>query len=144
MYSLLKEPDYRIEKDFEKIESIKKQSIEKYLVNASDEKQKYLIDICCECENINKQTEWETIDALKIIFDVLPNKSYVNMVKYYIEKKSSLNFYPSSLIKKLFSLVSKDEVFNLINNSNLKYKNSWLYAYFSELPKNLIEKEYID
>ena len=127
LYSLLKGLDYRIEKDFEKIESIKKQSIEKYLVNASDEKQKYLIDICCECENINKQTEWETTDALKIIFDVLPDKLYVDMVKYYIEKKSSLNFYPSSLIKKLFSLVSKDEVFNLINNSYFKYKNCWLF-----------------
>ena len=140
LYSLLKGSDYRIEKDFEKIESIKKQSIEKYLVNASDEKQKYLIDICCECENINKQTEWETTDALKIIFDVLPDKLYVDMVKYYIEKKSSLNFYPSSLIKKLFSLVSKDEVFNLINNSDFKYKNFWLFMYFSELPQELIDK----
>ena len=140
LYSLLKGPDYRIEKDFEKIESIKKQSIEKYLVNASDEKQKYLIDICCECENINKQTEWETTDALKIIFDVLPDKLYVDMVKYYIEKNSSLNFYPSSLIKKLFSLVSKDEVFNLINNSDFKYKNFWLFMYFSELPQELIDK----
>ena len=140
MYSLLKGPDYRIEKDFEKIKSIKKQSIEKYLVNASDEKQKYLIDICCECENINKQTEWETTDALKIIFDVLPDKLYVDMVKYYIEKNSSLNFYPSSLIKKLFSLVSKDEVFNLINNSDFKYKNFWLFMYFSELPQELIDK----
>lgn len=140
LYSLLKGPDYRIEKDFEKIKSIKKQSIEKYLVNASDEKQKYLIDICCECENINKQTEWETTDALKIIFDVLPDKLYVDMVKYYIEKNSSLNFYPSSLIKKLFSLVSKDEVFNLINNSDFKYKNFWLFMYFSELPQELIDK----
>lgn len=140
LYSLLKGPDYRIEKDFEKIKSIKKQSIEKYLVNASVEKQKYLIDICCECENINKQTEWETTDALKIIFDVLPDKLYVDMVKYYIEKNSSLNFYPSSLIKKLFSLVSKDEVFNLINNSDFKYKNFWLFMYFSELPQELIDK----
>ena len=103
-------------------------------------KNNYLIDICCECENINKQTEWETTDALKIIFDVLPDKLYVDMVKYYIEKNSSLNFYPSSLIKKLFSLISKDEVFNLINNSDFKYKNFWLFMYFSELPQELIDK----
>lgn len=141
LYSLLKGPDYRIERDFEKIESIKKQSIEKYLVNASYEKQKYLIDICCEYENINKQTEWEITDALRIIFDVLPNKSYVNMVKYYIEKNTPLNLYPCSLVKKLFSLISKDEVFNLINNSNFKYKNFWLFSYFSELPQELIEKK---
>lgn len=140
LYSLLKGPDYRIEKDFEKIESIKKQSIEKYLVNSNYEKQRYLIDICCECENINKQTEWEITDALRIIFDVLSDKLYVDMVKYYIEKNPSLNFYPSSLIKKLFSLVSKDEVFNLINNSDFKYKNFWLFMYFSELPKELIDK----
>ena len=140
LYSLLKGPDYRIEKDFEKIESIKKQSIEKYLIAASYEKQKYLIDICCECENINKQTEWEITNALRIIFDVLPNKLYVDMVKYYIEKNPHLNFYPSSLIKKLFSLVSKDEVFNLINNSDFKYKDFWLFMYFCELPQELIDK----
>ena len=141
LYSLLKGPDYRIERDFEKIKNIKKQSVEKYLVNASYEKQKYLIDICCEYENINKQTEWEITDALRIIFDVLPNKSYVNMVKYYIEKNTPLNLYPCSLVKKLFSLISKDEVFNLINNSNFKYKNFWLFTYFSELPQELIEKK---
>ena len=141
LYSLLKGPDYRIERDFEKIESIKKQSIEKYLVNASYEKQKYLIDICCECENINKQTEWETTNALTTIFDVLPDKLYVDMVKYYIEKNTPLNLYPCSLVKKLFSLISKDEVFNLINNSNFKYKNFWLFSYFSELPQELIEKK---
>jgi hypothetical protein len=141
LYSLLKGPDYRIEKDFEKIESIKKQSIEKYLVNASYVELKCLIDVCYECENINKQIEWEITDALRIIFDVLTDKTYVSMVKYYIDKNTPLNLDPSKLVKKLFKLISKNEIFNLINNSNLKYKNSWLYAYFSELPKNLIEKE---
>ena len=131
----------RIEKDFEKIESIKKQSIEKYLVNASYIELKCLIDVYYECENINKQIEWEIIDSLRVIFDVLTDKIYVNMVKYYIDKNTPLNLDPSKLVKKLFKLISKNEIFNLINNSNLKYKNSWLYAYFSELPKNLIEKE---
>ena len=141
LYSLLKGPDYRIEKDFEKIESIKKQSIEKYLVNASYVELKCLIDVCYECENINKQIEWEITDALRIIFDILTDKTYVSMVKYYIDKNTPLNLDPSKLVKKLFKLISKNEIFNLINNSNLKCKNSWLYAYFSELPKNLIEKE---
>ena len=140
LYSILKGPDYKKERDFEKRESLKKETIEKYLVNASYEKQKYLIDICYEFENINKQTEWEFTDALRIIFDVLPDKSYVNIVKYYIDKNTPLNLNPCSLVRKLFSLISKDEIFNLINNSNFKYKNFWLFTYFSELPQELIEK----
>ena len=141
LYSLLKGADYRRERDFEKIENIKKQSIEKYLVNASYVEQKCLIDVCYECENINKQIEWEITDSLRVVFDVLTDETYVSMVKYYIDKNTPLNLNPSKLVKKLFKLISKSEIFNLINNSNLKYKNSWLCAYFSELPKNLIEKE---
>ena len=141
LYSLLKGVDYRRERDFEKIENIKKQSIGKYLVNASYEKQKYLIDLCCEYENINKQIEWEITDALRIIFDILPDEAYTNIVKYYIDKNTPLNLNPYNLVKKLFTLISKNEVFNLINNSNFKYKNSWLYTYFAELPQEFIEKE---
>ena len=141
LYSLLKGVDYRRERDFEKMENIKKQSIRKYLVNASYEKQKYLIDLCCEYENINKQIEWEITDALRIIFDILPDEAYTNIVKYYIDKNTPLNLNPYNLVKKLFTLISKNEVFNLINNSNFKYKNSWLYTYFAELPQEFIEKE---
>ena len=141
LYSLLKGVDYRRERDFEKMENIKKQSIGKYLVNASYEKQKYLIDLCCEYENINKQIEWEITDALRIIFDILPDEAYTNIVKYYIDKNTPLNLNPYNLVKKLFTLISKNEVFNLINNSNFKYKNSWLYTYFAELPQEFIEKE---
>lgn len=141
LYSLLKGVDYRKERDFEKRESSKKEAIEKYLINTSYAEQKCLIDVCYECENINKQVEYEITDSLRVIFDALTDETYVSIVKYYIDKNTPLNLDPSKLVKKLFTLISKSEIFNLINNSSLKYKNSWLYAYFSELPQNLIEKE---
>jgi len=45
---------------------------------------------------------------------------------------------PNSFLNTLFTLLPENEVYQLVNNFDCDQKNSWLYAYYHELPVNHI------
>lgn len=145
IYKLLKGPDYEDVTDYNEIEKMKRQSIEQFLSDYDSVKFKQFIDVCYKINGFDGGMGWEVSGGLNIAFDAISTKkkSYVDAIEYYIIRDTPLNLNPERLVNILFSLLSDSEVFDLINNNLYNQKNAWLYAYYHELPLDLITKEHI-
>lgn len=145
LYHLLKGPDYKKEIDYEERENLKREAIEQYVSNCDLVMFKRLIDVCHDINDFNDHTAWEVGEGLGIAFDAISLKKdcYVDAIKYYIEKDTPNNLHPYRLISVLFSLLPDSEVFGLIISSAYSQKNAWLYAYYHELPSELITDKHL-
>lgn len=47
------------------------------------------------------------------------------------------------MVDTLFSLLSDAEVYQIINSGEYSQKNAWIYAYYHELPPDLISKNHL-
>ena len=143
LYYLLKGPDYSEEIDYKESEKLKRQSIEQYISKCNLEMFKRLIDVCIDTNDFDSHTAWVVGEGLGIAFGSLKKDYYVDAIKYYIKNDTPNNLHPNRLVSVLFSLLSDSEVFYLINSSEYSQKNAWLYAYYHELPSELIIKKHL-
>lgn len=145
LYFLLKGPDYKEGFDYQKRKSIKQQSIIQYASNCDLEMFKKLIDVCSEISKFDNDSYWDIGEELEIAFDAIYDKKdyYVNAIEYYIEKDTPINLNPNYLIGKLFSLLCDQKVYQIIATKEYSQKNSWLYAYYHELPPALINSKHL-
>ena len=145
LYLLLKGPDFTKEVGYEKCKQLKQQAINQYVSNCDLEMFKELIDVCNDISEFDAHTSWEVGEGLGIAFDAFsPQKDYcVDAIKYYIENDTPNNLAPSHLINILFSLLSDLEVYQIIASEEYTQKNAWLYAYYHELPSELITPKHL-
>lgn len=145
LYLLLKGPDYKKEVNFEEHEKLKRQAIEQYVSNCDLETFKRLIDVCNDVSELDGHTSWEAGRGLEIAFDAISLKKdcYVDAIKYYIEKDTPNNLHPYHLMSTLFSLLSDSEVYQIIIGGEYSQKNAWLYAYYHELPPEIITENHL-
>ena len=145
LYLLLKGSDYSREVGYEERKQQKKQAIKQYVSNCNLEMFKKLIDICDDISKLDDYTSWEIRDGLEIAFDALSIQKdcYVEAIKYYIEKDTPGNLKPHHLIDILFSLLCEQEVYQIIVSKEYSQKNTWLYAYYHELPPELIAPKHL-
>lgn len=145
LYLLLKGPDYTEEVGYEECKQLKRKAINQYVSNCDLEMFKKLIDVCNDISGLDDHTSWETGEGLGMAFDAISlNKNcYINVIKYYIEKDTPNNLHPYHLIDMLFSLVSDSQVYQIIASREYSQKNAWLYAYYHELPPELITPKHL-
>ena len=145
LYFLLKGPDYKKEVGYKECVELKRQSIDQYVSNCDLEMFKRLIDTCSDIPELDSHTSWEIREGLGIAFDAISLKRdyYVEAIKYYIEKDTPNNLPPNHLVGILFSLLSDSEVYQIITNGEYSQKNTWLYAYYHELPPELITENHL-
>ncbi|UWO75023.1 hypothetical protein [Enterocloster asparagiformis] len=140
LFSFLKGPDYKKEVNYREREELKRKIIDQYVSNCDNEMFKKLIDVCYEIPELDGHTSWEVRKGLEIAFDAIALRKdcFVNAIKYYIEKNTPNNLPPSHFLSTLFSLLSDSEVYQIIIGRDYSQKNAWLYAYYHELPQELI------
>ena len=145
LYFLLKGPDYKTEVDFKECEKIKQKAIEQYTSKCDLEMFKRLIDVCSDSFRFDDHTSWKVREGLGMAFDAISHKKdcYGNAIKYYIEKDTPSNLSPYYLIGILFSLLPDPEVYKIITSKEYGQKNAWLYAYYHELPPELISQNHL-
>lgn len=145
LYLLLKGPNYTKEVSYEKWKQLKRERINQYVSNCDFEMFKKLIDVCNDSFEFDNHTSWKIGEGLGIAFDALSSQKdyYVEAINYYIEKDTPNNLHPYHLIDILFSLLCDQEVYQIITNKEYSQKNTWLYAYYHELPLELITPEHL-
>lgn len=145
LYFLLKGPDYKIEVDYKEHEQLKQQSINQYTSNCDLEMFKKLIDVCSDISEFNEHSSWEVGEGLGIAFEAISDKKdcYVDAIKYYIKNDTPNNLHPYHLVDTLFSLLSDSEVYEIIIGEEYSQKNAWVYAYYHELPLELITERHL-
>ena len=132
------------ELDWKEREKLKRQAIEEYVSNASIEMIYRLINIGLDIGV--DHNKWEISEGLRIVMDTLLSRKddYVKALKYYLKREPSNDLlYPVYYIKNLFSFLPDDKVVELIENCGSCQKNSWMYAYYHELPIELINKSHL-
>ena len=144
LYELLKGPGYDIDISTKEREELKRQAIEQYVSNCTLEGFKKLIDVCWDINNLD-DNKWELTEGLYIAFNEILSKSelYIGAIEYYIEKDTPVNLHPDCLVNNLFSLLSDSDILDLINRYEYNQKNTWQYAYYHELPKELITENHL-
>ncbi len=145
LYLLIKGPDYTEEVGYEGYRQLKWQAINQYVSNCDLEMFKELINVCNDISEFDDHTSWEVGEGLGIAFDVisLQKDCYVDAIKYYIEQDTPNNLHPYHLIDILFSLLSDSEVYQIIVSEEYSQKNAWVYAYYHELPPELITQNHL-
>lgn len=145
LYFFLKGPDYKKEINFKERKKLKQKAIEQYISNCDLEKFKRLIDVCNDVSELDEHTSWEVGKGLGIAFDAISLKKdyYVDAIKYYIEKDTPINLHPYHLMGTLFSILSDSEVYQIIISGEYSQKNAWLYAYYHELPPEIITENHL-
>ena len=144
LYCLLKGPDYK-ETGYEEHRRRKQQSINHYTLNCDLQMFKKLIDVCSSISGIYNHSSWEVGEGLGIAFDAISDKAdwYVDAIKYYIKNDTPNNLHPYHLVDTLFSLLSDSEVYEIIISEEYSQKNAWIYAYYHELPLELITEKHL-
>lgn len=144
LYCLLKGPDYK-ETGYEEHRKRKQQSINHYTLNCDLEMFKKLIDVCTSISETDNHSSWEVDEGLGTAFDAISDKAncYVDAIKYYIKNDTPNNLHPCHLVDSLFSLLSDSEVYEIIISEEYSQKNAWIYAYYHELPQELITKKHL-
>lgn len=145
LYFLLKGSDYIKEVDYKERKKLKRQEIDQYIFNCDLEMFKKLIDVCNDISELDDHTSWKVGEGLEMAFDAISLKKdyYVNAIKYYLEKDTPNNLHPYHVIDILFSLLSDSEVYQIIISGEYSQKNAWLYAYYHELPPELITPNHL-
>jgi len=144
LYCLLKGPDYK-EIGYEEYRKRKQESINHYTLNCDLQMFKKLIDVCSSISRVDNHSSWKVGEGLGIAFDVISDKAdwYVDAIKYYIKNDTPNNLQPYHLVDNLFSLLSDSEVYEIIINEEYSQKNAWIYAYYHELPLELITEKHL-
>ena len=144
LYCLLKGPDYK-EMSYEEHRKQKHQLISHYTLNCDLQIFKKLIDVCNSISGMDNSLSCEVGNGLGIAFDTISNKAdlYVDAIKYYIKNNTPSNLHPYHLVDTLFSLLSDSEVYEIIISEEYSQKNTWIYAYYHELPVELITKKHL-
>ena len=144
LYCLLKGPDYK-ENGYEENRKQKQQSINHYALNSDLQMFKKLIDVCSSISGTDNHLSWEVGEGLGIAFDAISDKAdwYVGAIKYYIKNDTPNNLHPYHLVDNLFSLLSDSEVYEIIISEEYSQKNAWIYAYYHELPPELITEKHL-
>ena len=144
LYRLLKGPDYK-ETGYEEHRKRKQQSINHYTLNYDLQMFKKLIDVCSSISGTDNHSSWKVGEGLGIAFDAISDKTdwYVDVIKYYIKNDTPNNLHPYHLVDTLFSLLSDSEVYEIIISEEYSQKNAWIYAYYHELPLELITEKHL-
>lgn len=144
LYRLLERSDY-VKDSYEKNKEEKQQSISRYVIGCDLEKFKKLIDVCSDAYDLDSHSSWEISEGLRIAFDtIVDNNGYfVDAIKYYLKKDTPKNLLPYKLVNSLFSLLSDSEVYEIIVGGEYSQKNAWIYAYYHELPAELIKEKHL-
>ena len=145
LYFLLKGPDYKKEVEYEEHKKIKRKEIEQYISKCDLEMFQKLIDVCKDISGLDEHTDWKVREGLEIAFDTVSCEKdyYVDAIKYYIEKDTPNNLSPYHLICTLFSLATDSKIYQIISNAEYSQKNNWLYAYYHELPFEIITENHL-
>lgn len=132
--------------DWKKREEIKAEKIKQYIINSELNAFKRIIDFCSEIDIKDNHENYEITNGLSIAFNVVLSQKdfYVDSIKYYLEKNTPLNLQPHKIIGALFSLMSDEEIFELINSYEITHKNTWLYEYYHELPTQAITERHLN
>lgn len=104
-----------------------------------------LFGICLEAlQTIDKEGR-QLSAGIEYAIDSIPTDNqelYVAVIEEYLKINTPYNISPEKILCRLFEMMSPEDVKTLIARHDFSQKNSWLWAFYTELPENLITSEW--
>ena len=128
---------------FEETQQKHRSEIESLVVGYGIDEFKTLFLIAKESVAKSDHNAYEISQGLRYAFDAILNESslYVSVVELYIQMDTPCNIHPSLLIRNLFDIHFVGETKKLIEKYDFSEKNTWLWCYYAEMPKENITQE---
>lgn len=141
VYRLMKGPRHSLEIHYDEREKAKKEAIDQYIQQCSVEEFIELIDICKECAEYDGDNSYEISNGLGLAFHSFSSKgeSFIKAIRYYLKTNTPFDISPLPILKDLFQNMTPAKVLELIDSEEYTNKNKWLYAYYHELPDDMID-----
>ena len=103
-----------------------------------------LFDVCKESIQSFGKDDLRLATGLEYAIDAFANNQamYTDVIGAYLEADTPYNVSPGKILRRLFTMMLPHEVKAFIDKYDFAQKNSWLWAFYSELPHNLITADW--
>lgn len=142
LYHLL-DDRYKEVKGWEESKRHKEECIREYICNSPETALISIIDLGYDLKRIGK-LEHEVEESIGMAFNCAYNDKdvFLKAVKYYLTKWDFNDvLYPPVIVSKLFNFLDDEAVREIIILANDVIINNWEFAYYYELPEELIDAE---
>ena len=142
LYHLLDDRHTEV-KGWEERKSHKEDCIREYICNSPETALISIIDLGYDLKQIGK-LEYEVEESIGMAFNCAYNDKdvFLKAVKYYLTKWDFNDvLYPPVIVSKLFNFLDDEAVREIIILANDVIINNWEFAYYYELPEELIDAE---
>lgn len=142
VYRLMKGPRHSLEVHYNERDEAKKEAIDQYVQRCSVAEFIALIDTCKECAEYDGDNSYEISNGLGCAFHSFSSKgdNFIKAIRYYLKSNTPFDISPMPILHDLFQNMSPSEVLELIESEEYTNKNKWLYAYYHELPDDVIDE----
>lgn len=142
IYRLMKGPKHSLDIHYDEREKLKKDAIDKYVYGCSTEEFIELIDTCKECAEYDSDNDYDVSNGLELAFLALSSKGecFIKAIQYYLQSNTPFNIRPLPILKNVFKIMEPVEILKLLNSVEYVNKDSWMYAYYHEIPAELIDE----
>lgn len=131
-----------IEMDWKEEQEYYKQKISKLIKDYPYEDYVYLMKFLKRCsdESKNNKNIVQIQLGVQYFFEILDKNSdmYIKIVELYIKYNTPYNIFPADILLNLFKLSSIEKVKEMITMCEYDQKNTWLWYYYMEVPKEYI------
>ena len=105
-----------------------------------------MIDTSKECIVYEGRDSYEIGNGLAIAFHAFSGKGkcVAAAVQHYLKSNTPFNINPIPILRDLFLVLEPSEILSLIETEDFDEKNTWLYAYYHELPIDKIDEMQVD
>lgn len=144
-YLLLKGTEYTHDEDYKTWETNRHISLKTYLETSDIGKIIELIDIAKEysqCSDYDYNAEC----GINALFDqiIIKNDVFCEVLRYYLSVDTPLNAYPFVIVAKIFEFMKPTDILELLNSHQYGQKNAWIYAYYHEMPSEIIDETQVN
>lgn len=146
LYQLIIGPKWTTETSFEERRNTKEAAIQEYMVSAADKFSafKEIFQVFVDSAMDGGHIGYEAAEGINIAMQSLVDSraDYIRCASLILSSEIITGIETYQIAKTLFSMLTSQEVLELLGNSNQQHRNEWLFVYYHEIPQaNINQKE---
>ncbi|MDY5341268.1 MAG: ATP-binding protein [Candidatus Faecousia sp.] len=145
LYQLIIGPKWTTETSFEERRNEKKAAVQKYLFSSEDKFStfKELFQMFIDSASEDNHIVYETGEGINIAMQSLVGSGadYIHCASLILSSETITGIAICQIVEPLFSMLTSQEVFELLGKSNQHHRNEWFFAYYHEIPQNNINQK---
>lgn len=146
LYQIIIGPKWTADTSVEERSNEKKAAVQKYLFSSEDKFStfKELFQMFIDSASEDNHIVYETGEGINIAMQSLVGSGadYIHCASLILSSETITGIAIYQIVEPLFSMLTSQEVFELLGKSNQHHRNEWLFAYYHEIPQsNINQKE---